>query len=65
MALPDPKRMGILELLDSKAPLKTPPFQRSFAWSRQEINDYWIDLLAAIDTTGGPTDYFLGLVVAR
>jgi hypothetical protein len=63
MALPDPERKGILELLDSKDPLKTPPFQRSFAWERQEVDDYWTDLRRALDASGGATDYFLGLVV--
>jgi hypothetical protein len=43
--------------------LKTPPFQRSFAWGRAEIDDYWTDLRRAIDASGGPADYFLGLVV--
>ena len=63
MPLPDPQRLGILELLDSSKPLRTPPFQRSFAWSGSEVDDFWNDLRRAIDTTGGPSDYFLGLVV--
>lgn len=63
MALPDPQKQGILELLDSKEPLKTPPFQRSFSWSRTEVDDFWNDLRTALDTSGGPTDYFLGLIV--
>lgn len=63
IALPDPQRNGILELLDSKDPLKTPPFQRSYAWERQEVDDYWTDLKRALDRQGGPVDYFLGLVV--
>jgi hypothetical protein len=63
MALPQPKRIGILELLDSSAPLKTPPFQRSFAWAKQQVDDYWGDLLRAIDASGGPDEYFLGLLV--
>jgi hypothetical protein len=63
VALPEPERKGILELLDSTEPLTTPPFQRTFAWDRPEVDDYWSDLKRALDTTGGPTDYFLGLIV--
>ncbi len=63
MALPAPERKGILELLDAAAPLKTPPFQRSFAWEKSELDDFWDDLRSAIDTSGGPADYFLGLIV--
>jgi len=63
MPLPDPERRGILELLDSSKPLKTPPFQRSFAWARPEVDDFWSDLRRALDATGGPSDYFLGLIV--
>jgi hypothetical protein len=61
--LPDPQRRGILELLDSSQPLKTPPFQRTFAWARAEVDDFWNDLRRAVDTTGGPSEYFLGLIV--
>jgi hypothetical protein len=63
LSLPKPKRKGILELLDSSDPLKTPPFQRSFAWGKREIDEYWKDLKTALDGSGGPVDHFLGLVV--
>jgi len=63
MTLPDPERKGILELLDSKEPLTTSPFQRSFAWGRAEVDDFWTDLKRALDIIGGSADYFLGLVV--
>lgn len=63
MTLPGPQQKGILLLLDSAEPLATPPFQRSFAWERAEVDDYWHDLRRALDTSGGPRDYFLGLVV--
>ncbi len=63
MVLPGPKKTGILELLDSKEPLATPPFQRSFAWGLSQVDDYWSDLRRALDADGGPTEYFLGLIV--
>jgi hypothetical protein len=57
-----PDRKGILELLDYGSDLETPPFQRTFAWGRQQIDEFWADLRRAID--GRPADeYFLGLVV--
>jgi hypothetical protein len=59
----DPTRKGILELLDFNSPLSTPSFQRSFAWERAHVDDYWNDLKRAIDVPGGPEDYFLGLIV--
>jgi Protein of unknown function DUF262/Protein of unknown function (DUF1524) len=58
-----PERRGILDLLDSKSKLKTPAFQRSFAWGRAQIDDFWTDLKRALDTQTGPADYFLGLIV--
>jgi hypothetical protein len=57
-----PDRKGILELLDFGSDLETPPFQRTFAWGRQQIDEFWTDLRRALDQQ--PTDeYFLGLVV--
>lgn len=58
-----PTRHGILELLDAREALVTPAFQRSFAWERTHIDEYWTDLKRALDARGGPTDYFLGLIV--
>lgn len=59
----EPARKGILELLDHGSTLKTPAFQRSFAWGDEQVIDYWDDLKRAIDHEGGSADYFLGLVV--
>lgn len=57
-----PDRKGILELLDYGSDLETPPFQRTFAWGRQQIDEFWTDLRRALDAQ--PSDeYFLGLVV--
>lgn len=58
-----PKREGILAFLDFNSHLKTPVFQRTFAWEKPQINDYWTDLRRALDAPKGPDDYFLGLVV--
>lgn len=63
MPTPAPARKGILELLDFSSNLKTPAFQRSFAWAGAQINDFWNDLTRALDEPTGPKDYFLGLVV--
>lgn len=54
---------GILELLDHGSSLKIPPFQRSFAWEEDQVNEYWSDLKRALGRDGGPADYFLGLIV--
>ncbi len=58
-----PLRKGILALLETDEPLRTPVFQRSFAWTAAQVDEYWNDLTSAIDSTGGPRDYFFGLVV--
>lgn len=58
-----PARKGILALLDHGSELRTPAFQRSFAWEKEQVDDYWEDLVRALDHDGGPVDYFLGLVV--
>lgn len=57
----EPKRIGLIKLLDPDHPLKTPFFQRSFAWTDRQVRDYWNDLRAALDS--GPSDYFMGLIV--
>jgi len=58
-----PERKGLLQLLDFGSKLKTPAFQRSFAWGAQQIDEYWLDLQRALDQAPGPAEYFLGLVV--
>ncbi len=62
MHSPDPERFGILKLLDHGSHLETPIFQRTFAWKQPQIDDFWDDLIRALDAE--PTDqYFLGLIV--
>jgi hypothetical protein len=57
-----PDRQGILALLDHGSKLKTPSFQRTFAWTGQQVDEYWTDLRRVLDVQ--PIDeYFLGLVV--
>jgi uncharacterized protein with ParB-like and HNH nuclease domain len=59
---PAPDRKGILALLDHGSSLKTPAFQRTFAWARQQVDEFWTDLKRALDAQ--PSDeYFLGLIV--
>lgn len=58
-----PEKKGILEFLDFNNTLKTPAFQRSFAWGRAQVDDFWNDLKRALDTPTGPEEYFLGLMV--
>jgi hypothetical protein len=60
---PTPEAKGILELLGFEYALKTPSFQRSYAWARHQIDDYWNDLKRALDNSGGTAPYFLGLMV--
>lgn len=59
----DPRRLGISQLLEPDHPLKIPHFQRSYAWKTKHVKEFWDDLKAALDASGGPVDYFMGLVV--
>jgi hypothetical protein len=63
VATSPPTKKGILELLDFNSSLKTPVFQRSFAWRRAQVDDMWDDLKRAVDAPNGPEEYFLGLIV--
>ena len=60
--MPAPERKGILTLLDHDSNLKTPAFQRTFAWGRQQVHEFWTDLSRALDAQPSD-DYFLGLIV--
>lgn len=62
-ATPAPTRKAILQLLDHQYALTTPAFQRTYAWEKEQVNDYWVDLKRALDDGGGAVEYFLGLVV--
>jgi hypothetical protein len=61
--MPTPDAKGILQLLGFGFALKTPAFQRSYAWERHQVDDYWNDLKRALDNSSGTTPYFLGLMV--
>ena len=61
--MPTPDAKGVLELLGFGYGLKTPSFQRSYAWERHQVDDYWSDLKRALDHSGGTAPYFLGLMV--
>jgi hypothetical protein len=61
--MPAPDAKGVLELLGFDYALKTPSFQRSYAWEKHQVDDYWTDLRRALDHSGGTVSYFLGLMV--
>jgi hypothetical protein len=61
--MPTPDAKGVLQLLGFDYALKTPSFQRSYAWEKHQVDDYWNDLKRALDHTGGTAAYFLGLMV--
>jgi hypothetical protein len=63
MTMPSPQAKGVLELLDFKYALNAPAFQRSYAWERHQVDDYWNDLRRALDDPTGTAAYFLGLMV--
>jgi Protein of unknown function DUF262 len=41
--------------------LDVPPYQRGYAWEREQVSDYWSDLRSAFGTAA--KQYFLGTVV--
>lgn len=43
----------------SGATFEVPIFQREYAWTIEEIDEFWEDLLSAVDTSS----YFLGLLI--
>ncbi|KAB1651691.1 DUF262 domain-containing protein [Pseudoclavibacter chungangensis] len=51
---------GVAHLLRDQS-LEVPAFQRNYSWSREQVDEYWFDLKAAL-TTDQPF-YFLGTVV--
>jgi Protein of unknown function DUF262 len=60
----EPRRLGISQLLEPDHPLTLPHFQRSYAWrEKREVQEFWDDLKSAADASGGPIDYFMGLVI--
>lgn len=51
---------GIAHLLRDQ-PLMVPPFQRAYAWTAEQVLDFWQDLNAAL--LAGQPVYFLGSIV--
>jgi hypothetical protein len=43
--------------------LAVPPFQRSYSWLEEQVEEFWDDLVGALDSANGKTTYFLGTVV--
>jgi hypothetical protein len=63
LSVVDPAKLGLIQLLEPGHPLEIPHFQRSYAWTAKEVQDYWDDLKAALEAQGGPAEYFMGLIV--
>ena len=42
-------------------PLSVPPYQRSYAWGKEQVETFWWDLRSALDADA--PDYFLGTIV--
>lgn len=61
--MPVPDAKGVIQLLGFDYALVTPSFQRSYAWERHQVDDYWSDLKRALDHSDGTAPYFLGLMV--
>lgn len=67
-ALTRPSSTGILppdlksvsQLFASDARYSVPKYQRSFAWGPDEVEEFWEDLVSAVQRGG---DYFLGTIV--
>jgi Protein of unknown function DUF262/Protein of unknown function (DUF1524) len=51
---------GIASVLKGRT-FQVPIYQRSYAWDKAEVSDFWDDLKHAIDS--GEPDYFLGTLV--
>ncbi|HUW44700.1 MAG TPA: DUF262 domain-containing protein [Dehalococcoidia bacterium] len=52
--------IGLGDLLRSHL-LKVPPHQRSYAWTKAEVEDFWEDLSREKDEGGG--EYFMGPII--
>jgi hypothetical protein len=57
---PIPTAKGIATLFDGSSPLRTPIIQRSYAWTPENVKDYWKDLSEA---RAAGRYHFLGLIV--
>jgi hypothetical protein len=57
----DVERIG--KFLNDVVSLRVPTFQRSYAWTDEEVKQLWIDITEAMDTD--QTEYFLGPMVLK
>lgn len=58
-----PDLKPIQQLLSGDTIFAVPPYQRSFAWGKDEIEELWEDLMRAVRE--GREDYFLGTIVLQ
>jgi len=62
---PEKRSLGVI-LSSTSPPIRVPEFQRDYSWEKQQIEEFWADLM---DFAGGPTqnlqgkEYFLGAAV--
>ncbi len=57
----DSHARSVGELLGKSLLYRVPAYQRDFAWTKEEIDTIWEDLLRAFEEDGG--EYFLGAIV--
>lgn len=60
-----PKLNSIEELFAGNARFTVPRYQRSFAWTSDETEEFWEDLFSAVERGSGSGEYFLGTVVLQ
>jgi uncharacterized protein with ParB-like and HNH nuclease domain len=51
------------QFLSTVTALKVPTFQRSYAWTDDEVRQLWSDLIEGLDSS--QTEYFLGPMVLK
>ncbi len=59
----DSDTIPIGQFLSNVIALKVPMFQRSYAWTDEEVKQLWIDITEAMDSD--ETEYFLGPMVLK
>lgn len=57
-----PQLRTIEQLFTGDTRLSVPPYQRNFAWGKDEVEELWEDILSAVDRK---SDYFLGTIVVQ
>ena len=61
--IPQPNLVSIQELLSGTDQFSVPPYQRNFAWGKDETQELWEDIMFAANNAD--EDYFLGTIVLR